>query len=282
MKEKNKGTFIQQQVLRTNDRGRDMNTDTNKHRPNSVSDYKIVTCDASRASNVFPKMLSKVEFEPREYDLVLVKPNLCGMYHPQLQLLECTLRYLEPFARRIVIGETDSMGHTPERQFKSLRIWDLIKKFEGKIEAVNLMKDEILNLKVPSPHVVDYLPIPKLVHDCNLLVNISKVGTHSRTMLTCALKNLFGLLAERDKYGVYHPLGVDKVIADLAKIVRCDLNVVDARDRVIVGLDPLPVDILACKFVNLDPLQVGHLELVSQDRNLKLNEIMNQIKIIKI
>jgi len=101
-------------------------------------------------------------------------------------------------------------------------------------------------------------------------------------MLTCALKNLFGLLAEKNKYGVYHPLGVDKVIADLAKIVRCDLNIVDARDRVIVGLDPLSVDIFACKFVNLDPLQVGHLELVSQDRNLKLNEIMNQIKIIKI
>ncbi len=260
-----------------------MDQDINRYIYNSVSDYKVVTCNASKvSSDVFSKMLSKVKFEPKKYNLVLVKPNLCGMYHPQLQLLECTLKYFEPLAKRLVIGETDSMGHTPEKQFRRLGIWNLIKKFKGKVEAVNLMRDEILNLEVPSPHAIDHLPIPNLVHDCDLLVNISKVGTHSRTMLTCALKNLFGLLAEKNKYGVYHPLGVDKVIADLAKIVRCDLNIVDARDRVIVGLDPLSVDIFACKFVNLDPLQVGHLELVSQDRNLKLNEIMNQIKIIKI
>lgn len=259
-----------------------MDTEISRYRPNSVSDYKVVTCDASRVSDVFPKMLSKVEFEPREYGLVLIKPNLCGMYHPQLQLLECTLRYLEPLAQRIVIGETDSMGHTPEGQFRRLGIWDLVKRFKGKVEAVNLMRDEVLNLEVPSPHAVNRLPIPKLVHDCDMLVNIPKVGTHSRTMLTCALKNLFGLLAERDKYGVYHPLGVDRVIADLAKVVRCDLNVVDARDRVIVGLDPLPVDIFACRFVSLDPLRVEHLGLVSQDRHLKLNEVMNQIKIIRM
>ena len=43
------------------------------------------------------------------------------------------------------------------------------------------------------------------------------------------VKNLFGLLVEKRKYNVYHPLGVDKVIADLAKVVRCNLNVVDAR-----------------------------------------------------
>ena len=213
-----------------------MDREINRYRHISVSDYKVVTCIVSKVSYIFTKMLSKVKFEPRKYGLVLVKPNLCGMYHPQLQLLECTLKYFEPLAQRLVIGETNSMGHTPEKQFRRLGIWDLIKKFNGKVEAVNLMRDEILNLEVPSPHTIDHLPIPKLVHDCDLLVNISKVGTHSRTMLTCALKNLFGLLAEKNKYGVYHPLGVDKVIADLAKIVRCDLNVVDTRDRVIIGV----------------------------------------------
>lgn len=192
------------------------------------------------------------------------------------------MRYFEPLAQRIVIGETDSMGHTPEGQFRRLRIWGLVKQFKGKVEAVNLMKDEILDLEVPSPHAVRHLPIPKLVNDCDLLVNIPKVGTHSRTMLTCTLKNLFGLLTERNKYGVYHPLGVDNVIADLVKIVRCDLNVVDARDKVIVGVDPLPVDILACRFVGLDPLRVEHLRLVSQDRNLRLDEVVNQLQTIRM
>jgi hypothetical protein len=242
---------------------------------------KVVTCEKPEAPNVFPEILSKAGFEPMKYSLVLVKSNICGMYHPDSQLIESTLRLFEPHARRIVIGETDSMAHTPDEQFRRLGILNLVKRFKGKVEAVNLMKDEILDLEVPSPHAVSYLPIPKLVHDCDLLVNIAKVGTHSRTLLTCAFKNLFGLLAEKRKYSVYHPLGVDKVIADLAKIVRCDLNIVDADDQVIVGVDPLPIDIFACRFVGLNPLNVEHLRLVSNDRHLRLEDVVNQLEIIR-
>ena len=243
---------------------------------------QVVICDKVKASNIFPETLFKAGFKSREYNLVLVKPNLCGMYHPEPQLIEHTLKFFEPRAQRIVIGETDSMSHIPDEQFRRLRILDMLKRFEGKVEAVNLMEDKILDMEVPSPHAVNRLPIPELVHSCDLLVNIPKVGTHSRTMLTCALKNLFGLLAEKRKYGVYHPLGVDKVLADLAKVVRCDLNVVDARDKVIVGLDPLPVDILACRFAGLDPLRVEHLRLVSQDRNLRLEDVVNRLRIIRM
>ena len=173
------------------------------------------------------------------------------------------------------------MSHTPEVQFKRLGIWDMVKKFD-KVKSVNLMEDEILDLEVPSAHAINHLPIPKLVHHCDLLVNIPKVGTHMRTMLTCAVKNLLGLLAEKRKYSVYHPLGVDKVIADLMKIVRCDLNVADVRNKVILGVDPLTVDILACRFAGLDPLKVEHLRLVSADRNLKLENVINQLQIIRM
>jgi uncharacterized protein (DUF362 family) len=259
-----------------------MKGEINIFKNNPFNDNKVAMCDKSRASDILPKMLSKAGFEPKEYGLVLVKPNLCGMYHPQPRLIEYTLRYFEPLAQRIVIGETDSMGHTPEKQFRQLGVTDMLKRFGSKVEAVNLMKDEILDLEVPSPHTVNRLPIPKLVHDCDLLVNIPKVGTHSRTMLTCAFKNLFGLLAEKNKYGSFHPLSVDRVIADLAKIVRCDINIVDARENVIVGLNPLPVDILACGFVDLDPLRVEHLRLISEDRNLRLDKVMKQIQIIRM
>ena len=248
----------------------------------SSCDHKVVICDKKNVFKFFPEVISKAGFEPKDYNLVMVKPNLCGLYHPQLHLIELVLKFFEPYAQKIVIGETDSMSHIPDEQFRRLRILDMLKRFEGKVEAVNQMEDKILDMEVPSPHAVNRLPIPELVHSCDLLVNITKVGTHSRTMLTCALKNLFGLLAEKRKYGVYHPLGVDKVLADLAKVVRCDLNVVDARDKVIVGLDPLPVDILACRFAGLDPLRVEHLRLVSQDRNLRLEDVVDRLRIIRM
>jgi len=243
---------------------------------------KIVMCDKVEASSMFSEILSKVGFQLAEYDLVLVKSNICGMYHPELPLIERTLRFFEPLAKRIVIGETDSMAHTPEERFRCLGIRDMLKHFEKNVEAVNLMKDKIFDIEVPSPNAINHLPIPETVHNCDLLVNISKVGTHSRTMLTCAFKNLFGLLAEKHKYSVFHPLNVDKVISDLAKVVRCDLNIVDAQDKVIVGLDPLLVDIFACRFVDLNPLKVEHLKLIAQDRNLKLQDIVKKLEIVTL
>jgi uncharacterized protein (DUF362 family) len=244
--------------------------------------HKIVTCDKNTLSEKLPKILSILEFTPNTYRLVLVKPNLCGIYHPHNQLIECVLRLFESHAQRIVIGETPSTVRTPEEQFERLGIWDVVTPFDDRVQAINLMKDEVLDLAVPSAHAITSLPIPRLVHTCNFLVNIPKIGTHSRTVLTCALKNLFGLLAEKQKYDIYHPLGVDKVIADVAKVVRCDLNVVDAGDTVIVGLDPLVVDVFACRFVNLNPQNIEHLQLVAQDRNLRLQQVINELQVINL
>lgn len=242
----------------------------------------VVTCKKADMASMFPELLSIAGFRPTPYHQLLIKMNICGMYHPDAQLLERTLQFFEPFSQQIVIGETDSMGHTPETQFRRLGIVDLVTRFSSKVEVMNLMRDEILDLDVPSPHTIHHLPIPKLVRDCDLLVNIAKVGTHSRTMLTCAFKNLFGLLAETRKFSVYHPLGVDQVIADLAKIVRCDLNIVDAKKQVIIGVDPLSVDILACRFVGLNPLKVEHLRLVAKDRHLMLEDVVNQFQVITL
>ncbi len=251
-------------------------------RNDSYHSTEVVVCSKDKIFETVPEVLFRAGFEPKEYGLVLVKPNLCGLYHPENRLIEATLRFLFPHSRRIVVGETNSMGHTPDVQFRRLGIDDMLKPFGDRVEALNLMKDEILELEVPSPHAVSRLPIPRLVRDCDLLVNIPRVGAHSRTLLTCALKNLFGLLAEGNKYDVYHPLGVDKVIADLPKIVRCDLNIADAGDKVVVGVDPLSVDIFACRFVGLDPLKVEHLRLVSQDRDVRLEDAVKKLRIVSM
>jgi len=59
---------------------------------------------------------------------------------------------------------------------------------------------------------------------------------------------------------------MDEVIADLAKVVKTDLNVVDAGSKIILGLDPLAVDIATVQLIQLNPLNVKHLQLVSEDR----------------
>ena len=115
---------------------------------------------------------------------------------------------------------------------------------------------------------------------CDLLINVPCVGTHSTTRLTCALKNLFGLLSEKRKHSTYHPLGMDEVIADIAKVVKTDLNVVDAGSKIILGLELLTVDIVASKLIQINPLNVKHLWLVSEDRGQKLESVINELRVI--
>jgi uncharacterized protein (DUF362 family) len=72
-----------------------------------------------------------------------------------------------------------------------------------------------------------------------------------------------------------------KVIADVAQVVKPDLNIVDAGGKVVLGMDALAVDVVACRFVNLDPLAVEHLRLVSEDRNENLETFMKKINVVE-
>jgi len=240
----------------------------------------VTVCNKKEALDNFSDLLSRAGFAPKNWKLALVKPNICGLYHPDLSLLKRIMDFLEPQAEKVIIGETESMIHSPQEQFRRLGIYELLKDFQGWAEAKNLFSDRVVKVRVPSPHVIDELPLPETVIRCDLLINLPRVGTHSTTRLTCALKNLFGLLSEKRKHSTYHPLGVDEVIADIAKVVKTDLNVVDAGSKVILGLDPLTVDIIASKLIQINPLDVKHLRLVSEDRGQKLESVINQLRVI--
>ena len=86
------------------------------------------------------------------------------------------------------------------------------------MKTVDLSEDRIIRVKVPKPHVLEEIELPETCVRCDVLVNLSKAGTHSTTTMTNALKNLFGLLPEKRKYSTYHPLVMDNVIADIVDL----------------------------------------------------------------
>ncbi len=69
------------------------------------------------------------------------------------------------------------------------------------------------------------------------------------------------------------------MIADVAQIVKHNLKIVDAGGKVILGMDVLVVDVVAYRFIDLVPLTVAHLILVSEDRNENLEAFMKKIDI---
>jgi uncharacterized protein (DUF362 family) len=242
----------------------------------------VIICDTDYAVRHLSDLSLKAGFKLAKARLALVKPNLCGLYHPSSSIILSSIEFLLSGVESAVIGETKSQGHDPEEQFERLGVNSLLKHLNRNVKAVDLSNDERVKVSVSNPHALSEIEIPKIILYSDVLLNIPKVGTHYATRLTCALKNLFGLLPQKNKYSLYHHLGMDAVIADIAQVIKPDLNVVDAEDKVILGVDALSVDVVACRFANLNPLKVEHLRLVSDDRKEKLEDLLKKIKIIEV
>lgn len=92
-----------------------------------MSAAPVVLCNTVDFTLNPEKPLAEVSFSVDKCRLVLVKPNICGLYHPSIEILSAIIRYFEKYAEKIVIGETRSMIHDPETQFKRLGIKDLLR-----------------------------------------------------------------------------------------------------------------------------------------------------------
>ncbi len=238
---------------------------------NEVKEHIVVVSSLKKALHDLPALAEQADFKASLCNTILLKPNVCGMYPPALDLLRAVIQYLKPYSKALIIGETPSAMNDPTQRFQSLGITAMARA-QGVVTR-DLMDDPIIQQRVPAPHTLPRIPLPSTVLDADLLVNCPGVGTHGNTLLTCALKNLFGLIAERHKFSKLHPKGVSEVVADLFQIVKPQLNVVDCGKTVLVGTDALSVDIVACEFVSLSPLKVRHLVLAARDLGLELRDV---------
>ncbi len=228
----------------------------------------------------FSDLTAKIGFKPEKTEMTLIKPNVCGMYHPSLQLMSAVIEFTSSKTESVVIGETQSMLHTPQEQYERLRYTHLLEQFPGKLRMVDLSEDELVKIPVPNPRVLDELKLPRMVVDSDMLINVPKIGSHPITTITGALKNLFGLLPERRKSSTYHHLGMDNVIADISRVVKPELNVLEAKSNIVLGVDPLTVDIVGCRFVGYDPLEVDHFKLIAKERGFEIEDFIEKIKVL--
>ena len=94
--------------------------------------------------------------------------------------------------------------------------------------------------------------------DIDFLINVPVLKGHCQTKITCALKNMKGLLPNTEKRH-FHAMGLHRPIAHLAKGIRQDFIVVDhicgdldfedggnpvVKNCIMVSRDPVLVDTL--------------------------------------
>ena len=197
-------------------------------------------------------------------DKVLVKPNLLTRPKKGVTtnpaLIAGVVEVLKERTDDVAVVETDSTGRRLEPVARSLDL---------DCEIINLSKTEKRRVK----GIYGGYVLPGLVLDSRV-VNLPVLKTHVLTRLTMALKNLFGLLPQKDKEPFHWR--INHVLCDLYGIIKPGINILDAtfvmdgdepsdgRVReagyIVSSRDALALDLAVCGLLGLGREEVGHLE----------------------
>ncbi len=202
----------------------------------------------------------------------LLKPNLLGFYHPTKGitthpvLVKAIVKLTKSVGGRPVVADSPGMGipYTKESLKKLYQITGM--------EGLDAELNYDTNFKGFFSEDKGFRLI-KLMGEVDSVVNIPKLKTHSYTILSCAVKNLFGLIPGFNKLGYHSTLSnveeFSSMLFCLADVVQPKLTIVDGivgmegngpsggilRDVgwIIVSDNPILADLAACRLIAWKP-----------------------------
>lgn len=133
---------------------------------------------------------------------------------------------------------------------------------------------------------------PRTVATADLVVSLPKLKTHHWVGMTCAMKNLYGVLPGI-VYGwpknVLHHAGIPQTVVDINASLPKTIAIVDAIDcmegdgpilgskktlgMIAVGLNPTAVDATCARVIGLEPRRISYLKLARRLGPLDANHI---------
>lgn len=143
-------------------------------------------------------------------------------------------------------------------------------------------KDETLYREVVIPNGVKlkHAKVHSLVLDSDVFFNVPVLKNHEGSLMTCAMKNLMGVIWDR---GFYHQTDLHQTIADFLTFKRPTLNIVDAYHpmmrngprgkspddcvemrTMLLSTDPVLVDAASAKLMSYEINQVTHVRLAAE------------------
>ena len=129
--------------------------------------------------------------------------------------------------------------------------------------------------------------------EIDFLINVPVLKGHCQTRVTCALKNMKGVIPNSEKRR-FHSMGLHKPIAHLNTVIHQDFIVVDhicgdpdcedggnplTTNCILVGTDPVLIDAYACRELHYECSDVAYLPLAANlgvgNMDLMQAEILN-------
>ncbi len=157
--------------------------------------------------------------------------------------------------------------------------------------TVRFIRDKLFEpVKIENGLVLDEWSFYRDALEADVFINVPVLKHHSLSRLTLGLKNMMGVIGQ-DRGKIHKSF--DKKIADLNKVIKPDLTVIDAvrvlrkngpsggnlgdveqMDTLIAGIDPVLTDTWGANVFGLDPRRLGWLEY-SQSSGLGTMDTVN-------
>lgn len=208
-----------------------------------------------------------------------LKPNLVSpseaswgaTTHPEI--VAGTIEYLKEHGfENLVILEGSWVGDKTADAFEVCGYDRLVREYG--VEFIDTQKD--------SFHTKDCagmeLEICDSVEHLDFLINLPVLKGHCQTKITCALKNMKGLIPNREKRH-FHGMGLHRPIAHLNVGIRQDFILVDnicgdldfedggnpvVMNRLIAAVDPVLCDAYVCRMLNYETEEVPYLRMAEE------------------
>lgn len=150
-------------------------------------------------------------------------------------------------------------------------------------------KDETLYRETPIPQgvILKSAKVHSLVLDSDVFINVPVLKHHSSTQMTAAMKNLMGVIWNRD---FYHNKGLDQCIADLLTLRKPALNIIDAYHPMVrngprgktvedvvemrtllASTDIVAIDAAAAKLLGHAPADITHVRIGNEMKLGRMN-----------
>ena len=221
-----------------------------------------------------------------------IKPNLVtatpaghgATTHPQI--VEAVVAFLQAGGfYRIKIIESAWVGENTAKAFGVCGYTALSKKYN--IPLKDLKQDEAVEKQA---HGMD-IQVCRQVETIDYLINVPLIKGHCQTRLTCALKNLKGVIPDAEKRR-FHRLGLHRPIALLNTVVKQNLIIADGicpdpffeeggrpsrLHCIAAGCDPVLMDTWAARVLGLDPADIPYICMAADAGVGQVLQSMDQV-----
>ncbi|MDR7870444.1 MAG: DUF362 domain-containing protein [Tissierellaceae bacterium] len=229
-------------------------------------------------------------------DTVLLKANLIGPKSSDSaavthsEFIRALTRILKNMGCTIWIGDSSGgaiAGIAPTAQSFKVSGYEKVSKEEGAI-IKNFDKEGVFEV-VPKGKFKDKMYLAKPLIDADVVINVPKLKTHSSTIYTGAVKNVFGCIPGLRK-AMYHKIAPDKedfgeILTDIHEGAKFHLHIMDGivsmegdgptagspynANKILISTDPLALDTVAIKMLGMD---IQEIDILSAARKTNLGE----------